>query len=153
MTALSQIKPRLHALIVQSLDERVSMLRQEMQDNQEAANEETKSSAGDKYETGRSMIHLESEKTATQLSEALKLRKALDQLNPKTVHDVIKTGSLVKTSQGNYYLGISAGKMAVDGQEYFAISAASPIGQQLMGRKEGEEVEFNQRNIKVLEIA
>ena len=47
---------------------------------QDSANEEGKSSAGDKYETGRAMAQLEIEKASSQLAEANKLKQALEQI-------------------------------------------------------------------------
>ena len=47
---------------------------------QQAANEEGKSSAGDKYETGRAMMQIERDKAAQQLDEALKLKNIIDHI-------------------------------------------------------------------------
>ena len=51
---------------------------------QEAANEEGKSSVGDKYETGRAMMQIERDKAAQQLDEALKLKNIIDQISIET---------------------------------------------------------------------
>lgn len=152
MNDLLQTKQALHQLCRDYIQERIDRLNNDMQAAQSAANEETKSSAGDKYETGRAMMQLEKEKTAGQLSEALKLRKVLDELKAERAHSVVEPGSLVLTNQGNYYLSISAGKLAFEDKEYFAVSAASPIGKQLVGLRKGEEMTFNGRKIQVLQI-
>ena len=44
-----------------------------MANAQESANAEEKSSAGDKYETGRAMMQIERDKAAQQLNESMKL--------------------------------------------------------------------------------
>ena len=62
-----------HELILrchQYADSRIATARQAMSEAQTAANEESKSSIGDKYETGRSMMQIEGEKAAHQLAEA-----------------------------------------------------------------------------------
>ncbi len=47
----------------------------------ESRDSDTKSSAGDKYETGRAMMHIEIEKNEVQLSKTLKLKKELSEID------------------------------------------------------------------------
>lgn len=61
----------------------------------------------------------------------------------------IPPGNAVETSQGNFYIAISAGQLKVNGQTYFAVSPATPIGSKLMGLKVGEGFTFNGKNYKV----
>lgn len=110
---------------------------------QQDANEETKSSAGDKYETSRAMMHLEIEKHTTQLAELHKLNYVLDMIYPDKVNNVAEAGSVVITSRGNFYISISAGQLSIDGTVYIAVSPGSPIGNKLLGLKEGERFVFN----------
>lgn len=119
---------------------------------QEAANEETKSSAGDKYETGRAMMQQEQDKAAGQLMEALKLKKVLDQLNPDREQPAVGMGSLVKTSLGNFYISASIGQLSMEGIDYMIISPVAPLAQQLAGLKAGEELNFNGRKFKVEQV-
>lgn len=112
---------------------------------QASANEETKSSAGDKYETGRAMMQLEIEKNTVQLSEALKLKQALAAIDPIKSTTVVQPGSLVVTNQYNYYIAISAGQLKIGDKVYFAISPGSPIGMQLTGLSVGETFVFNSK--------
>jgi len=51
------------------IDNRIKTIRQAIQETQASADQETKSSAGDKYETGLSMMQLDMEKQAEQLAE------------------------------------------------------------------------------------
>ena len=62
---------------------------------QEAANDDTKSTAGDKHETGRAMMHLEREKGEMQLIEAEKLKSFLDRVDISKTYQTVQTGSLV----------------------------------------------------------
>jgi len=116
---------------------------------QESANEEGKSSAGDKYETGRAMAQLEIEKASGQLAEANKLKQALEHIPADAPGTVVKPGSLVITSQGSYFISIAAGKLTVDDQTWFAISAGSPLGEKLVGKKEGDVVKLMAKEIVV----
>ena len=116
---------------------------------QESANQEDKSSAGDKYETGRAMAQLEIEKASGQLAEANKLKQALEHIHADASGPIVKPGSLVITNQGSYFISIAAGKLTVDGETWFAISASSPLGATLMGRKEGDVVMMMLKEIVV----
>ncbi len=135
-------KEQLYRLCHAFADERIAMLREAMATAQASANEETKSSSGDKYETGRAMMQLEMEKYNEQLSEALRIKQALVQLVIAPSGDTVQNGSLVWTDQGNFFISVSAGQFSVDGKTVFAISAASPIGTVLQGRKAGDQFEF-----------
>ncbi len=120
---------------------------------QESANEEGKSSAGDKHETGRAMAQLESEKAAKQLQEAMDLLAILKRIDPEAVHQSAGLGSLVTTDQGNFYLSVAVGKVEVEGFNCFAISVNSPIGAKLLGLKVDGTTEFNGKVYKVLAVS
>lgn len=147
-----QLKIRLHTLCQQQVALRISTAKEAMDAAQAAANNEGKSSAGDKYETGRAMMQLERDQHARLLAEALKLRQLLDSLDPTLQHDQVRAGSLVKTSAGVYYVSVSLGKLVLEGEDYMAISPATPLGQQLMGKRSGESFTFSQKQFKVLEL-
>jgi hypothetical protein len=126
--------------------------QQAIEITQAAANEETKSSAGDKYETGRAMMQLEMEKHVVQRAEALKLKQTLDQLSIDTHHSTAQLGSLVITSQGNFFLSISAGQFVIEDLSYIAISLSSPIGMKLKSSKVNDSFTFNDRIFLVTNI-
>ena len=136
------------SLVQQKLDE----AGKAMHAAQAAANEETKSSAGDKYETGRAMMHLEKEKLASQHAEALKLKKVIDQINPDRPTEKVELGSLVETSMGWFFVAIGLGQVKVEGQTYFLISPAAPIGRLLWGKSVDESFTFNGKEVVVKNI-
>lgn len=119
---------------------------------QESANSETKSSAGDKYETGRAMAQEERNRNAVQLQQALQLQGELARINPIVPCDTVRPGALVATSLGRFYISISAGKLTLDGQECFAVSAAAPVAAALSGRRAGEDVTFNGQKVQISTI-
>jgi transcription elongation GreA/GreB family factor len=147
-----EIKIQLHHLCLSFVQKRIEAAKQAMQAAQESANAEEKSSAGDKYETGRAMSQIARDQAAQQLDEALKLKSALDLINPKLTSTKIVPGSLVITDKNKFYISISAGELAIDGEKYFAISPQSPIGQILIGKIEGQEVSFNKQLFKILQV-
>jgi transcription elongation GreA/GreB family factor len=148
----ASLKSKLRALCFVFAEERIAGARQAIQQAQASANEETKSSSGDKYETGRAMAQLEIENSTGQLGEALKLKQALEQIPLDRDASVIQPGSVVYTNQGNYYIAISAGKLIVDGIAYVAISPASPIGARLLKLTIGASFVFNNKVLRVEKV-
>ncbi len=153
MLKLSEIKKELHAKCVDIAQQKVADLKTIIQEAQNAANNETKSSAGDKHETGRAMAQLETEKLSKQLSEALKLAQIITQINPKEAHQKIGLGSIVLTNNGIFYIAVSLGKIMLENQTYFVISAASPIGKQLIGLTEDTIFTFNEKSYKIKQVS
>lgn len=127
----------------QWVDERIILSQREIHTAQQSANEETKSSAGDKYETGRAMAQLEIEKNATQLAEANKLKQLLNEFSSESFCEKVRLGSLIETDKGWFYLSISAGVISLDSVNYICLSPASPLGSKLMGKEAAQNFEFN----------
>jgi len=119
---------------------------------QAAANEEDKSSAGDKYETGRAMMHIEREKAAEQLDVSLKLKMALDQINADSAHEQISLGCVAITSAFKAFIGFGPGKIKIDSEEYFIVTPRSPLGKLLLGLRVGQQFTFNNSLHTVMKI-
>ena len=145
-------KPALHALCHVFIEQRIDAARTAMQAAQESSSSETKSSAGDKYETGREMANAERDRNAAHMQQAQQLQAELVRINPDAPCDTVRPGALVITSLGRFYISISAGKLALDGPEIFAVSAAAPVAVALKGRRAGEEAAFNGKLVRVLAV-
>lgn len=139
------LKKRLLEACLSHIHQRIETAEQALQAARDAANEETKSSAGDKYETGRAMMQLEQEKIETQLVEALRLERQLTTLDPKRPCEKCEAGSLVLTNQGKFFMAVGLGKIRLEGETFFIISMKSPAGMAFSGKKAGEEVFFQNR--------
>ena len=61
-------------------------------------------------------------------------------------------GSLVRCDTGSYFIAISAGKLVIEGTKYYGISLPSPIGLILAGKSAGDEVKYNGKVMKILEM-
>jgi hypothetical protein len=146
---MTSIKTQLHALCAAFVQERIEAAQAAMLTAQESANSETKSSAGDKYETGRAMAQEERNRNAVQLQQALQLQGELTRINPELPCDTVRPGALVTTSMGRFFVSISAGKLTVEGQDYFAVSVAAPVAAALSGKRAGESVLFNGKPVQV----
>lgn len=138
-----RIKEELFKHCIHYVEECINTAQLAIQDAQSSANDDTKSSAGDKFETGREMMQQEIDRNRKQLEEAKKMRLALEQIENHQLSEIVHSGSLVITNFGKFYISISRGQIQVDGINYFAISAISPIGLKLMRQKVGYEFDFN----------
>lgn len=147
-----EIREQLFEKCVSYVNQRIATAQLEINYAQASANAEEKSSAGDKYETGRAMAHLERDKAAQQLQEAIKLKASLEKVNPSVRSESVELGSVITTTQGNFYLAISAGKLQVNDFSAFALSPASPLGQELMHKKVGDQFIFNKKSFEILKI-
>ncbi|MEL0455379.1 3-oxoacyl-ACP synthase [Flavobacteriaceae bacterium SZ-1-7] len=131
------------------LNVRLETVKHTIDQIQEALNSETKSSAGDKHETGRAMLQLEREKAGNQLAEIEKTKQILSKINIESTSKTIGLGSVVFTTQANYFIAISAGELIVEKQKFYAISASTPIGQLLLGKKVNDEIVFRNQHFKI----
>ncbi len=136
-------KQDLYNQCVQLVDMRFKSIQGHILDIQNSLLSETKSSAGDKHETGRAMLQLEREKAGRQLAEINKLRTALSKINIEKKTTYVGLGSLVYTSKAHYFIAVSLGALKGGEKSFYAISPSTPIGELLMGKRIGEEVSFN----------
>jgi transcription elongation GreA/GreB family factor len=146
------IKRQLMDQCIALVEQRIGNSRQAMNAAQESANAEEKSSAGDKYETGRAMAQIERDKAAQQLKEAMHLKSVLQTINLKSSAGVVTQGSLVITDVNHFFIAISLGKQTVANVAYFVIAPITPIGRLLMGLHVGSQFSFNNQMHTIREI-
>jgi hypothetical protein len=125
------------------LNKKIEELSSALNNATEAANNETKSSAGDKHETARAMMQLEQEKLSKQLSEVLDQKAELERIDITRVPERVSKGTLIQSNQGYLFLCIGLGKIVVDEKPVFVISPKSPLGMKLIGLKENDSAEMN----------
>ena len=136
------------AKVQQRLDEATKA----MEAAQSAANEDTKSSAGDKFETSRAMAHNDLNLYKRQWHEAQLDMNILEIIDPEKTFKLVTNGSLVKTEIGLFFFCISIGVINLDKQKVMVASLASPMGEALKGKKAGEKFEFRGKTISVQSV-
>ncbi|MCK4561820.1 MAG: 3-oxoacyl-ACP synthase [Flavobacteriaceae bacterium] len=149
---MKNIKEEIFLNCKKFVEDKLEIVNQIIISNQNALQSETKSSAGDKHETGRAMLQLEMEKASQQFSVISNMNEVLQRIDIKANNKIAKLGSLIHTSQGRYFLAISVGKINIVDKEIFVISPSSPIGKLLLGKVIGETIYFNGKEIKILDI-
>jgi len=140
---LKTVKEELYHYCVRYVQDRRRRIQDRVNSILESLGAETKSTAGDKHETGRAMLQLEREKAGVQLAEVQKLQEILVKIDLSTTSEVARLGSIVTTSHANYFLSVSVGKIIINNIDYFAIATNTPIGKHLLGKRIGDQIRFN----------
>ncbi|MFK8037002.1 MAG: 3-oxoacyl-ACP synthase [Crocinitomicaceae bacterium] len=125
------IKKKLLNYCFDYLQEKQNNLLDAISDSKNSLDSESQSTAGDKHDTSRAMMHLEIEKKSHQLNELLKLKKVLNQINIEKSIDKVGLGSVIETDKGSFFIAINAGKAKIDSIDFTIISLASPLAQSL----------------------
>ncbi|MCI3936956.1 GreA/GreB family elongation factor [Chryseobacterium aahli] len=116
-----------------------------------ASSNDTKSSMGDKYETGREMLQQEINNIQRQLNETLNQQNFLKKLNTE-VCTKVQNGALVKTDKGFFYISVSSGEIVFEGKKIMTISSESPLAKAMFGKKIAETFLINNVNQIIEEI-
>ncbi len=131
---------------------RLNTIQENIRSIQNALLSETKSSVGDKHETGRAMLQLEREKAGQQLAEVQKVNEVFSKINIAKPSKVVSLGSVVYTSMANYFIAISAGEISTDEGLFYAVSTQTPIAKLMLFKRVGETIKQNGLSFTITEI-
>ncbi len=147
-------KTEIYEAVVKVIQERGAEMQVAWNELMESNKQEGKSSAGDKHETAAAQVHLELEKMGKQMQEHNKRVEEVERFHPTKISSTseVRAGSLVETNTGWFYVITSLGKLTTQAGDCFVISAASPIGQALLGKKVGEAFRWNLQEGKILSV-
>ena len=150
---MQELKASLYQLCLKFIKERIQTAETALQQAREASNDDTKSSAGDKYETSREMVQQDIDRNKRLLMDAEENQKVLNSIKDVQYSQSARNGSLVLTDQGSFYLSVSAGQLHLNDKTFFAISSVSPIGKLLLGKQKGDKFDFNGKKFLIKEVA
>jgi hypothetical protein len=134
------------------IEERIKLSRVFIENAQKAANSEEKNPAGDKYETGRALGHLEKDMHASQLSENLKELAALYSINTHVLYSDVSKGAFVHCKNLSFFIASGLGKQIIEGETIFFLSAFAPLAKSMLHMKAGENFLFNGVKIEILDV-
>ena len=149
---MQDIKEKLYLLCLNFIEQRIHTAETALEQSREASNDDTKSIAGDKFETTREMMQQDISRNKRLLMDAQQNLQLLISIKDTPPNDNVRNGNLVYTSEGVFYISISAGQLKLDGESVFAISAASPIGNLLIGKQKDASFDFNGKHYLIKEI-
>lgn len=116
-----------------------------------ASNNDTKSSMGDKYETGREMLQQEINNLQRQLNECLQQQLLVQKINGDPASKV-QNGALVKTDKGLFYIAASVGEIIFENQKIMTVSSESPLVKAMAGLTKGQNFFVNTVSQTIEEI-
>lgn len=149
---MQSLKRELYQKCMDFVTEKIDTIQSAIKSAQDSSSTDKKSSMGDKYETSQAMMHLEIENQSFQLVEANKLLKTLEMVQPEEAKYRVELGALVTTKTAKYYISVSAGKIVVNNESFFAVSLSSPIGKVLLGAVKGDKIPFQNQTIEIQKI-
>ncbi|MER0438631.1 transcription elongation factor [Emticicia sp. W12TSBA100-4] len=146
------MKQKLLEKVKAIIESRMQTSFEAMEAAKNSANEEGKSSAGDKYETARAMGQLDREMNGRMYEQARQERLSLDKIDIETLFTKVTFGALVETTMGYFFVSIGAGIIELNGIKFMVISQEAPIGQIILGKSVEETFEFRGKSHKILSI-
>lgn len=144
------------------LDERMQVAWAAMEAAQESANDQGKSSIGDKYETSRSMGQLDRNMHARQYEQARQERLILEKIGEGDApvrssagrSSAVRSsvGSLLETTAGWFFIAVSLGAVKIENETVIAVSSSSPVGASLLGKEPGTFFEFMKKQHRIVAL-
>ncbi len=116
-----------------------------------ASSNDTKSSMGDKYETGREMLQQEINNLQRQLNETLNQQLLIQKISSEPSSKV-QNGALVKTDKGLFYIAAPVGEIILDNRKIMTVSAESPLVKAMAGLGKGQNFFINTVSQTIEEI-
>src|SRR5690606_1080795 len=108
------------------IQNRIKTAEQALHNNREALVQDSKSSAGDKFETTREMLQQEIIRNESLLQEATNMQNAIDQIDINQPFINIQNGCVVETNLGMFFFAIAIGRLTHQNTDYFIISSNWP---------------------------
>jgi hypothetical protein len=136
-------KTSLKAAAQALIEQRISNAQAAIEQAQQAANNEEKSSAGDKYETARAMGHLEKDMHARQLAENVKELALLHAIPAHLICTTATTGAFIQCEKVSFFIAAGLGKQTVAGGQILFLSPHAPLAQLVKNKKAGDHFLFN----------
>jgi predicted aspartyl protease len=99
------------------------------------------------------MIQIEQEKIQKQMGKFFQMKEIVKKINLETKHNQVGLGSLIETTNGWFFISIALGKIEIEGETIFVLSADAPIGKIMIGKKNNDTFQFNRNQSKIISIA
>lgn len=137
------MKEQLVQLHLQMLQDKLDAFQDRVKILTEDAQNDAKSSAGDKHETALSMMHIEQEKLRNKIYEYQEQQTELLRIDIAKKSKNIGLGSLVQANNLWFFVSLALPKININNLDVFSVSTQSPLGSLLMGKSIDDEVVVN----------
>jgi hypothetical protein len=145
-------KNRLKLAAQQIIEQRIAAAKTLIDNAQEAANSEEKSSAGDKYETARAMNQLEKEMHSKQLAQQLKELALLHEVKTDVVYTKVVPGACIECAGMMFFIAAGLGKQTIDNTLIIFLSPQAPLAKNLLHKKAGESFLFSGKEMVIVAV-
>lgn len=145
-------KEELLAHITQLVQDKIKGIEDQFDALNESLQSASKSSAGDKHETSRAMVHLEQEQLSKQLTVLKTQQEGIEKLKQIKSGSDIQYGSLVETNNGFYLIGIGIGVIEFNNNTIYCLSGTAPIVNQFNGKTIGDQIQIGPNKIEIKNI-
>lgn len=145
-------KNRLRRWALDHISQRINTARAVIDQAREAANSEEKSSAGDKYETGRAMGHLQQEMHSRQLTEYLKELATLHSVNTEQLCMAGGPGAFLRGEGLAFFIAAGLGRHNIEGETIFFLSPHAPLARLLQNKSAGDRITSGTINTTIKEV-
>jgi transcription elongation GreA/GreB family factor len=150
---MNEFKAKVYQTAIAQLKDKGALLSTERKNIIESILEDEKSSAGDKYETGRETMTQDLNTIEGQIKQG---KMDLDELyRLHTIKDTpasVQEGALVKLGSDWFLIAVSIGAVKVDDSKVFLMSKNSPLGELLIGKKHKDQVSFRGKTLLIEEL-
>ncbi|MEP7253939.1 MAG: hypothetical protein ABI683_16210 [Ginsengibacter sp.] len=151
-TQKTDYKKRLKSQCVDIIQQRIENLKNSMKNAQAAANQEEKSSAGDKYETARAMSHMEKDMHAKQLASNMSELQNLTSVNCDKLYQCAEKGSVVDCETILFFIAAGLGKIVFENTIVYLVSPSAPIFKTLKNKTMGEHFSFSNKDYLINDV-
>jgi hypothetical protein len=154
MTAQQKLsyKTSLLNFCIAIIDQRIQNSLQQINEAQLAANQQEKSSAGDKYETGRAMSHIQKNMFSKQLLAHQIELSILKEINTTTTCNTFTKSAIVCCGKQYFFVAAGLGKIVFDEKTFIILSPNAPFAALHHNKKVGDSILFMQNNLLIEDI-
>lgn len=145
----SQFKARVLQTFAAACRDRLQDARREIASLEDASRGETKSSAGDKYETAREMFAQALDLHRRAQESAAADLEWLDRQDPSIPRAAAGPGALVLLDGAWILVGPVPLSVSLDGATVQGVSTRGPLGLALKGARSGESRPFRDRVVRI----
>ncbi|MEC8738464.1 MAG: hypothetical protein VXX63_01140 [Bacteroidota bacterium] len=136
---------------IQKLSDEIKKLKDDLDSIEYDMHNETKSSAGDKYEISREMMQQEREKLMNQINLKQK-QKTMFLHMPSKTNTNASLGALVITQKAIFFISQSIGKIQFEDKTIFCLSIQAPITKMMLNKKVKDAFEWNNNAYTIHQI-
>jgi hypothetical protein len=134
------------------IEQRIASAKTLIDNAQEAANSEEKSSAGDKYETARAMNQLEKEMHSKQLAQQIKELALLHEVKTDVVYTKVVPGACIECAGMIFFIAAGLGKQTIEEKLILFLSPLAPLAKTLYNKKTGDPFLFSGKEVIIESI-